>query len=39
MWMLGPVGFAAPALLLAPDESTWRALHETLFGDSDFAAP
>jgi fructose-1,6-bisphosphatase/inositol monophosphatase family enzyme len=29
----------SPALLLAPDESSWRALHETLFGDSDFAAP
>lgn len=29
----------SPALLLAPDEPTWRALQETLFGDSDFAAP
>ena len=27
----------SPALLLAPDDASWRALHETLFGDSDFA--
>ncbi len=29
----------SPALLLAPDRSSWRALHETLFADSDFARP
>ncbi len=29
----------SPALLLAPDDQSWRALHETLFGDSDFALP
>jgi fructose-1,6-bisphosphatase/inositol monophosphatase family enzyme len=29
----------SPALLLAPDEPSWRALHETLFGDKHFVAP
>lgn len=29
----------SPALLLAPDEPSWRGLHDTLFGDSDFARP
>jgi fructose-1,6-bisphosphatase/inositol monophosphatase family enzyme len=29
----------SPALLLAPDETSWKALHEALFGGSEFAAP
>jgi fructose-1,6-bisphosphatase/inositol monophosphatase family enzyme len=34
-----PARWPSPALLLAPDEASWAALHETLFGGSEFAAP
>jgi fructose-1,6-bisphosphatase/inositol monophosphatase family enzyme len=34
-----PARRPSPALLLAPDEASWTALHETLFGGSEFAAP